>query len=76
MRQRKPVDMKAFSVAHNLFMFCASLYMVIETVRQVGGAYACLPIKLQQADLGFRRHAMAYNGIWMLARRRLRTWAG
>ena len=43
MRQRKPVDMKAFSVLHNLFMFWLSLYMVIETTRQVGRD-ACLPM--------------------------------
>lgn len=35
MRNRKPVNVKAFTVAHNLFMFWASLYMVVETVRQV-----------------------------------------
>lgn len=35
MRNRKPVNVKAFAMAHNFVMFSASLYMVIETVRQV-----------------------------------------
>ena len=35
MRNRKPVNVKAFAMAHNLVMFLASLYMVIETLRQV-----------------------------------------
>jgi hypothetical protein len=35
MRNRKPFNMRTFTIAHNLLMFCASLYMVVETVRQV-----------------------------------------
>ena len=35
MRKRKPVSVKSFSIMHNAIMFFASLYMVIETLRQV-----------------------------------------
>ncbi len=35
MRKRKPVNVKSFSIVHNAIMFFASLYMVIETLRQV-----------------------------------------
>lgn len=35
MRNRKPINVNGFAVAHNIIMFCASLYMVIETLRQV-----------------------------------------
>jgi hypothetical protein len=35
MRTRKPVNVKAFSIAHNFVMFWLSLYMVVETVTQV-----------------------------------------
>ena len=38
MRRRKPVNVKSFSIVHNAIMFFASLYMVIETLRQVGRA--------------------------------------
>lgn len=38
MRRRKPVNVKSFSILHNAVMFFASLYMVIETLRQVGRA--------------------------------------
>jgi len=35
MRNRKPINVNGFAVGHNIVMFCASLYMVIETLRQV-----------------------------------------
>ena len=35
MRRRKAVDVRTFSIVHNAIMFFASLYMVIETLRQV-----------------------------------------
>lgn len=35
MRKRKPVNVKSFSIVHNAIMFFSSLYMVIETLRQV-----------------------------------------
>lgn len=35
MRTRKPVNVKAFSIAHNFVMFWLSLYMVVETCTQV-----------------------------------------
>ena len=38
MRKRKPVNVKSFSIVHNAIMFFASLYMVIETLRQVSPA--------------------------------------
>ena len=34
MRNRKPMNVKIFAMVHNLVMFFASLYMVIETLRQ------------------------------------------
>ena len=35
MRNRKPFNMKMFSILHNTVMFLLSLYMVIETMTQV-----------------------------------------
>ena len=44
MRRRKPVNVKSFSIVHNAIMFFASLYMVIETLRQVGRATVGKPL--------------------------------
>jgi hypothetical protein len=41
MRNRKPVNVRVFSMLHNMVMFWASLYMVIETLRQVTSAAKC-----------------------------------
>ena len=35
MRSRPAFDMRTFTVVHNVFMFSASLYMLIETLAQV-----------------------------------------
>ena len=43
MRTRKPVNVKAFSIAHNFVMFWLSLYMVVETWTQVRRGEARLP---------------------------------
>lgn len=42
MRHRKPVNVRTFSMLHNMIMFWASLYMVIETVRQVRSLFRSL----------------------------------
>ena len=47
MRRRKPVNVKSFSIVHNAIMFFASLYMVIETLRQVGRAPVGEPLPYQ-----------------------------
>ena len=46
MRRRKPVNVKSFSIVHNAIMFFASLYMVIETLRQVGRAPVGEPLPI------------------------------
>jgi hypothetical protein len=37
MRDRKPFQLKGFSIFHNGFLFGLSLYMVIETLRGMSG---------------------------------------
>ena len=56
MQHRKPLNMKAFSVAHNLFMFWASLYMAIETLRQV--------IMLTAAGMCLCKEAADVSATW------------
>ena len=41
MQNVKPFDMKRLSILHNTFMFVLSLYMVIETMSQVGPSAPC-----------------------------------
>ncbi len=36
MRDRPPFKLKAFAVLHNLVLFSLSLYMSLETLKQVG----------------------------------------
>ena len=53
MRRRKPVNVKSFSIVHNAIMFFASLYMVIETLRQVRRAPAERPLPIPEGRSKF-----------------------
>ena len=62
MRDRKPFNLRALAVLHNVFMFSLSLWMVVETLSQVRTAIAEEPYCCASADLvPVRQHSPTYN---------------